>query len=96
MLYVFYVALALVFFALQLIFCFKAKKLIVRLVPVIMILEGYLIALLFAEGCFAGGTGFIDDGAFAGAIIAIAMSVAAVFDAIAWLIYVLKRKNRKK
>ena len=94
MLYGIYVALALVFFALQLILCFKAKKVIVRFIPVLMILTGYLIALLFALDILDGGSGFIDGGAFAGAIIAIAVSCAAVCDAIAWAVYGCLRKKK--
>lgn len=95
MLYGIYVAFALMFFALQLILCFKAKKLTTRFIPALIILAGYLIALLSAEGYFGGGTGFIDDGTFAGVIIVIGMSCAAVGDAIAWLIYALMHKKRK-
>ena len=96
MIYAVYVVLALVFFVLQLIMCFKAKKLIVRLIPVFMILTGYLIALMFANDILDSGSGFIDGGNLAGAIIAIGISCAAVCDAIAWLIYALICKKRKK
>ncbi len=95
MLYEIYAVIALVFFALQLIMCFKAKKLTVRLIPIFMIAAGYLFALLLAFDILELTDGFVDGDAFAAAIIAIGMSIAAVCDAIAWAVYGAVRKRKK-
>lgn len=96
MFYAVYVIFAMVFFFLQLIFCLRAKRTVIRLIPLYFIAAGYLFALFSAEGYFGGGTGFIDDGALAGAIIAVGVSCAAVCDALAWGAFLLVYKRKKK
>lgn len=95
MIYVGYVAFAVLFFVLQIVLCFKSSKTIVRLAPFFLILLGYIFALLCANGVFGDGGGFIDGGALGGIIIAIAFSVATAGDLIAWGIYALITKYRK-
>lgn len=95
MIYVVYVVFAVLFFILQIILCFKSSKTIVRLVPFFLILLGYALALLCAIGVFGTGGGFVDGGALAGIIIAIAFTVATASDLLAWCIYALITKYRK-
>ncbi|MBQ7005580.1 MAG: hypothetical protein IJN68_04035 [Clostridia bacterium] len=95
MLYAVYVTFALVFFLLRLVLCFKARKALVRFIPVYLIVGSYLIALLFAEDILDGGSGFVDGGALAGAVIAVAASCAAAGDALGWAVYLIIKKYRK-
>ena len=90
-----YIVFAVLFFMIQLVVCFKATKIIIRLAPDFLILLGYVIALLCAVGIFGSGGGFIDGGSLAGAIIAIAFAFATVGDLLAWCVWALIRKYRK-
>lgn len=90
-----YIVFEALFFVLQLIICFRVTKFIIRLIPVFLILLGYVAALLCAVGIFDTGGGFVDGGSLAGAILAVAFSFATVGDVLAWAVYALISKYRK-
>ena len=77
--------IGIIFLAIQLLFCLKAKRMAVKLIPVYFILFCLLVAALFYVGAF--GTGFLNAERIVAWLIGIGVVAATVGDAIAWAIY---------
>ena len=84
------IALCFCLFGLQLLLCFKAKYMAVKLIPVYFIAGILIFSLYFA--LFVDGSGFLDLSGAVAAYFAIAGAVMGLFVGAAWLIWKRKRK----
>ena len=87
--------ISLIFFAIQLRFCFTREKIARKLIPVHILLSCLLLAALLYSGIFGRwGGGFIGGGEkFLAYFLAAGAGVASVGVAIAWIVYGLNRKR---
>jgi hypothetical protein len=75
-------------FAIQLLFCFKARKLAIKLIPVYFLSLGIAFCLLMALGAFGTGSGVIGNvHTLAALILSIPLVLAGIGDAAAWIVY---------
>ena len=87
--------LAVIFFVIQLLLCFKAKKTIIKRIPLYMILLFSAFVLLICMGLFGEGSGFLGNiHLMVAAILAIVGGVTALGILAAWIVY--KLYTRKK
>ncbi len=91
---------ALVFFIVQLLLCFKAKRKTVKLLPSYMILLGVLFSVLIYLGVFgAFSAGVLSGSELIALIFAFIAGIATVGMLSAWLVYwitsFLKKKGRQ-
>lgn len=88
-------ALGALFFAVQLLLCFKVKRAVLRRLPLYMILVCAGFILLICTGVFGTGGGFIGNvHLIVAAILGIVVGIAAVGVAAAWAVYAVYRKIR--
>ena len=82
------IVLAALFFAVQLILCFKIKSLAMRLIPVYLVIAGFILCALMAVFGGDSSAGDIEIYAWQFALLlAIVPALAGVGDGIAWGIY---------
>lgn len=90
------IALAVVCFTIQLLFCFKAKKTSIRCIPVDIILAAWGILLLLCTGIFGTGSGFLGNAnLIVAAILAIVVGIASLGNMAAWIVYKVSTKSKK-
>ena len=90
-------ALAIVCFAIQLLFCFKAKKSAVRRIPVYIILAAWCFILLLCTGIFGKGVGFLGNThLMVATILAIVLGVASVGNVAAWIVYKFYMRKKRQ
>lgn len=88
-------ALAVVFFAVQLLLCFKAKRTVIRMLPLYFILTCMGFILLLCTGVFGTGSGFLGNGHHIVAIIlGIVVGIAGAGVAVAWVVYGVCQKRK--
>ncbi len=88
-------AFALVCFAIQLLFCFKAKKPAVRRIPLYLILAAWGFILLLCTGIFGKGGGFLGNvHLMVAAILAIVLGIASLGNIAAWIVYKVCVKSK--
>lgn len=81
-------ALAVVFFAVQLLLCFRAKRAVVRRLPLYLIFVSAGFILLLCTGLFGTGSGFLGNvHLIVAAILGIVVGIAAVGVAAGWAVY---------
>lgn len=89
--------LAVVFFAIQLLLCFKAEKPAVKRLPLYFILLCAGFTLLICTGLFGTGSGFLGNiHLIAAMILGIVAGIAAVGVAAAWMVYKIYQKTNAK
>ena len=88
--------LAVVFFAIQLLLCFKAKKPIIKRLPTYIILLFGMFILLICSGVFGEGSGFVGNiHLIVAAILAIVGGIAAIGILTAWIVYKIFIRKKK-
>ena len=85
-------AISIVFLVTQLLFFFKAKRTVMKYVPVYIILLSFLFSLLLYFGVF--GTGFLNAERILAFLIGIGIGAALVGEALAWMVYKLLNGKR--
>jgi len=85
-------AISIVFLVTQLLFSFKAKRTVMKYVPVYIILLSFLFSLLLYFGVF--GTGFLNAERILAFLIGIGIGAALVGEALAWMVYKLLKGKR--
>ena len=85
-------AISIVFLVTQLLFSFKAKRTVMKYVPVYIILLSFLFSLLLYFGVF--GTGFLNAERILAFLICIGIGAALVGEALAWMVYKLLKGKR--
>ncbi|MEG0321379.1 MAG: hypothetical protein RR606_04210 [Oscillospiraceae bacterium] len=91
------ISLAIVF-SLQLLLCFKARRIGIKCIPVYFIILGFICCLLTYWGIFGTySAGAISGNGLVAAIFAFILGIAAVGILIAWVVYwiVLCAKRRR-
>jgi len=88
--------LAVVFFTIQLLLCFKAKKPMIKRIPAYIILLFGVFVLLICIGVFGEGSGFLGNiHLIVAAILAIVGCIASIGILAAWIVYkIYIRRNR--
>ncbi len=87
--------LAAAFFSIQLLLCFKAKKTIIKQIPLYMILLFSAFVLLICIGLFGEGSGFLGNiHLMIAAILAIVGGIASIGILAAWIVYKLYTRKR--
>lgn len=86
---------ALLFFAIQLILCFKAKKIQVKLIPVYINMVFILLMAADFAGLF-GYNGVISTQGILAMVFAIISCSAIIGEISAWIIYWLQMKKRSR
>ena len=96
--YLFIIGLAggILFLAIQLLFCFKARKTFVKLIPVYIIILGISFCFAIYCGIMGISSGFIGNAnKIAALILAMVIGIICMGETVAWVIYGLyRRKNR--
>lgn len=88
-------ALAALLFAVQLLLCFKAKRTVVRMLPLSLILICMGFILLLCTGVFGTGSGFLGNVHLIAAIIlGIVAGIAGAGVAAAWVVYWVCQKRK--
>ena len=87
-------AISIVFMVTQLLFSFKAKRTVMKYVPVYIILLSFLFSLLLYFGVFVVGTGFLNAERILAFLIGIGIGAALVGEALAWIVYKLLKGKR--
>lgn len=85
---------AVLFFAIQLVLCFKAKRTGVKLIPAYIILA----CVLFMVADFAGAleySGFISGQGILAMMLAVVVGIALVGEVAAWTIYLTLKRNTR-
>jgi len=80
--------IGLLLFAIQLLLCFKVKRIAFKLIPAYMILFCILLSVLLYIGVF--GTGFLSAERILAAILAMGTGAALVGDITAWVVYKIR------
>jgi len=89
-------ALAMVFFAIQLLLCFKVKRPIIKWIPIYVILLFWVFILLICIGIFGKGSGFLGNiHLIVAAILAIVGIIASLGILAAWIVYKFCMRNKK-
>jgi len=81
----FYIAIGILLFAVQLLLCFKAEKMMIKLIPVYIILFLILFAITLFIGVF--GTGFLGAERILAFLLVIGALAALIIDGLSWLEY---------
>ena len=81
------------FFTVQLLLCFKVRKLSVKLIPVYFLSLCIIFCVTWYLGVFGTGDGFLNANRIGAAILAIPVGIASIGDVIAWLVYKRFRNN---
>ena len=76
---------AILFFIVQLLLCFIAKKNAIKLIPVYLILSGFAFCLAMYCGLF--GTGSFCGHMIGALILAIVVVIACIGESMAWVVY---------
>ena len=86
---------AALFFGLQCLFCFKAKKTAVKLIPVYITLLGLLLCVLMYLGVFGNWSGgFIGNvNRIFAVVFGVIIIIAAIGETAAWVLYWLKKRK---
>lgn len=88
-------ALAMVFFAIQLLLCFKAKKPMIKRIPAYILLLLGVFILLICIGIFGEGGGFLGNiHLIVAAILAIVGGIASIGILVAWIVYKICMRNK--
>lgn len=91
------IAAALLFFAIQLACCLKAKTLTIKLIPVFIALCMGLFCLATYMGTFGtSSAGAISGNELVGIVIGVIAGIAAVGEVLAWIVYGIYRKTKRK
>ncbi len=86
-----------IFFILQLIFCFKAKKVAIKLIPTYLILLVALHCIATYLGFFGSyAAGSISGNQLVALIEGIVIGIATVGEVLAWVVYWLITQIKKK
>lgn len=90
-------ALAVIFFGIQLLLCFKAKRAVLRRLPLYVILVSVGFILLLCTGVFGTGSGFLGNvHLIVAAILGIVVGIAAVGVAAGWGVYFVYKEYQNK
>ena len=94
--FLFGIVLAVLFFAIQLFFCFKVQKAVLKLLPLwVLLLCGFLLLSLGA-GVFGTGSGFLGNvESIAALILGILVMIAFAGVASAWIFYAIFLKIKR-
>ena len=86
--------LAILVFCIQLLFCVKASKKVVKCIPTYIIIAIYVVALIMGQVDVLDGSGVAvwSKSAF---LISMANTVALAADIIAWIVYKKIQQNKK-
>ena len=88
--------LAGIFFSIQLLLCFRAKKTIIKWIPACLIILLGILLLFICVGLEGNGSGVLDNvNILVIAILAIIFAPSLLGIIIAWIIYALKIKRRE-
>ena len=95
--FLFGIVLAVIFFAIQLLLCFKVQKAVLKLLPLwFLLLCGFLLLPLGA-GVFGTGSGFLGNvGSIVALILGMIIMIAFAGVASAWIFYGIFRKIKKQ
>ena len=83
--------IGILFFAVQLLICYKVKRIAIKLIPVYIILSFLLFSTALYTGVF--GTGFLGAERILAIILALGIGTALFGAAVAWVVYRLCVKN---
>ncbi len=86
--------LAILVFCIQLLFCIKANKKVVKGIPTYIIIAIYVVALIIGQVDVLDGSGGVAEWSKSAFLISIANTVALAADIIAWVVY--KKMQQKK
>lgn len=86
--------LAILAFSIQLLFCVKANKKVVKCIPTYIIIAIYVAALIMGQADVLDGSGGVAVWSKSAFLISMANTVALAADIIAWVVY--KKKQQKK
>ena len=82
------------FFIVQLLLCYKAKRMVIKFVPGYFILICFLFTALLYAGVF--GTGFLNAHKIVAWLLFIGIGIAFVGDLMAWVIYRIHKRKQLK
>ena len=80
-------------FGLQLLLCFKAKHMAVKLIPLYLI-GAFLVLIVYCCSAPRNGVGFLDLTGFVALFMTVVAGVMGLFVGAAWLVYRLITRNR--
>jgi len=87
----------LIFFAMQLVLCLKAKKSRTKRIPLYVLLCLALFCVLLGFGVFGSSSGSVLDGnKIAALALACIVGIAAIGEILAWAVYGIIRHNWKR
>jgi small-conductance mechanosensitive channel len=88
---------AILFFAIQILLCFKARKTVVKLIPVFFIFMGLILCLLLYSGIMGTGSGVIGNvNQIVALLFTIVIGIACIGDIAAWAVYgIYQRAHRQ-
>ena len=88
---------ALIYFAAQLAFCLKAKKIVIKLIPLYVFLIPVVYCALLGFGAFGSQpVGSIDGNKIIAMVFGVIIGIAAIGEILAWVVYGFIRHSRKR